>query len=270
MLAHSWSAMIDSCGHRDEGWSSIRWPRTPRGRRSGFGACCSTAGTTTCYGVIRTKVLRRTALHGSYHFADRTITSRDRLCTGRSTRSRIGCYFRRDHPERAGVLDCARPVREHWTHAGRTGCATRLSACTPNTSGPTSRRFGVRRCRPRIGESVTATWRGGLASRALGAVSVWDPISPAACPRPARRVASWFSMDRSAGRRAGCRRQARHLRRRGRGRPGREAFVTVRGFAGGRGRVVSRRSPGRPVRAPGLGQYRQRRLDGSRAQVPQG
>ncbi len=52
------------------------------------------------YGVIRSDVLRRTHLHGSYHNADRTIVAELAL-HGRFIHSAEVLYFRRDHVDRS-------------------------------------------------------------------------------------------------------------------------------------------------------------------------
>jgi hypothetical protein len=51
------------------------------------------------YGVVRTKVLRRTAPHGSYHFADRTIVTEIGL-HGPFYQIPAYLHFRREHSER--------------------------------------------------------------------------------------------------------------------------------------------------------------------------
>lgn len=51
------------------------------------------------YGVMRTRVLTRTHLHGSHHFADRTINTELGL-HGPFYQVPDVMYFRRDHPER--------------------------------------------------------------------------------------------------------------------------------------------------------------------------
>jgi glycosyltransferase involved in cell wall biosynthesis len=98
VLAHSWSAIIDRSGTVTE---LVDYPvvtdssEAPERFRSmlfdGWGD--------DSYGVIRTKVLRRTPLHGSYHFADRTITTEIGL-HGPFYHVPEWLYFRRDHPER--------------------------------------------------------------------------------------------------------------------------------------------------------------------------
>jgi glycosyltransferase involved in cell wall biosynthesis len=52
------------------------------------------------YGVMRTSILRQTRLHGSHHFADRTINTELALY-GPFYLVPEWLYFRRDHPERS-------------------------------------------------------------------------------------------------------------------------------------------------------------------------
>jgi glycosyltransferase involved in cell wall biosynthesis len=52
------------------------------------------------YGVMRSDVLRRTAMHDSYHHADRTFTAEITLY-GRFFQVPEVLYFRRDHPNRS-------------------------------------------------------------------------------------------------------------------------------------------------------------------------
>lgn len=53
------------------------------------------------YGVMRTEVLRRTPLTGSYYHADRTLVA-ELVLHGRIHRIPETLYFRRDRPDRAG------------------------------------------------------------------------------------------------------------------------------------------------------------------------
>jgi glycosyltransferase involved in cell wall biosynthesis len=105
VLAHSWTALIDSSGHMTE---AIEYPlataslRAPERFRS---MLYGKAGDDS-YGVIRTEVIRRTSLHGSYHHADRTITTEFAL-HGPFYQVPDWLYFRRDHPDRA---ERARPT----------------------------------------------------------------------------------------------------------------------------------------------------------------
>jgi glycosyltransferase involved in cell wall biosynthesis len=100
VLAHSWSAVIDGSGAVTE---LIEYPvdtaapRAPDRLRSmlldGWG---DDEG-----GVIRTDVLRRTPLHASYHFADRTFTAEIAL-HGPFYMVPDWLYFRREHAGQGG------------------------------------------------------------------------------------------------------------------------------------------------------------------------
>ena len=105
VLAHSWTALIDSSGKVTE---AIEYPlataslRAPKRFRS---MLYGKAGD-DFYGVIRAEVLLRTSLHDSYHHADRTITTEIAL-QGPFYQIPDWLYFRRDHPDRA---ERARPT----------------------------------------------------------------------------------------------------------------------------------------------------------------
>ncbi|GAB3819235.1 glycosyltransferase family 2 protein [Kribbella italica] len=99
VLAHAWQAIIDESGDiallvdyplaTDD-------PRAPER----FKSMLITVGGDDFYGVIRSDVLRRTPLHGSYHHADRTIMAELAL-HGRFHQVPELLYYRRDHPDRA-------------------------------------------------------------------------------------------------------------------------------------------------------------------------
>jgi glycosyltransferase involved in cell wall biosynthesis len=99
VLAHSWSARIDGSGAVTHVYkyplntSSAQAPE--RFRSLLFGS-----GGDDDYGVIRTKVLRSTAMKESYHHADRTIIAELAL-HGRFYQVPDWMFFRRDHPDRA-------------------------------------------------------------------------------------------------------------------------------------------------------------------------
>jgi glycosyltransferase involved in cell wall biosynthesis len=100
VLAHSWSAVIDSSGVVTQ---LVDYPvatdlaRAPDRLRSMlFDGWGDDEG-----GVVRTEVLRRTALHGSYHFADRTFTVELAL-HGPFHMVPDWLYFRRYHSEQGG------------------------------------------------------------------------------------------------------------------------------------------------------------------------
>ena len=99
VLAHCWTAIIDSSGmimkaveygHSSDSGSA---PERFRGLLVGRGG--DDDG-----GIIRTDVLRQTALNGSYYRADRTLVPEIALY-GRFYHVPDWLYFRRDHPDRA-------------------------------------------------------------------------------------------------------------------------------------------------------------------------
>jgi glycosyltransferase involved in cell wall biosynthesis len=100
VLAQSWSATIDSTGTPTK---LIKYPeatassRAPERLRS---MLFDGKGDYT-YAVMRTNVLRRTPLHASYHFADRTLITELAL-HGPFYQVEDWLYFRRDRPEEPG------------------------------------------------------------------------------------------------------------------------------------------------------------------------
>jgi glycosyltransferase involved in cell wall biosynthesis len=98
VLAHSRTAMIDSAGTVTKlfGYQvAVNAVRAPERFRS----MLFDGWDDYTYGVMRTKVLRRTALHGSYHFADRTIVTEMGL-HGPFYQIPDYLHFRREHAER--------------------------------------------------------------------------------------------------------------------------------------------------------------------------
>jgi glycosyltransferase involved in cell wall biosynthesis len=98
VLAHSREAMIDDSGTITkllEYSVAVDSPRAPERFRS----MLFDGWDDYTYGVMRTSVLRRTHLHGSHHFADRTINTELGL-QGPFHQVPEVLYFRRDHPER--------------------------------------------------------------------------------------------------------------------------------------------------------------------------
>ena len=106
VLAHSWSAVIDSSGAVTklvEYPVDTAAPRAPdRFRSMLFDGWGDDEG-----GVVRTDVLRRTALHASHHFADRTYTAEIAL-HGPFYMIPDWLYFRREHPGQGGKLGSVR------------------------------------------------------------------------------------------------------------------------------------------------------------------
>ena len=102
VLAHSWSAVIDSSGAITK---LVEYPvdtAAPRAsdrlRSMLFDGWGDDEG-----GVVWTDVLRRTPLHASYHFADRTYTAEIAL-HGPFYMVPDWLYFRREHPGQGGKL----------------------------------------------------------------------------------------------------------------------------------------------------------------------
>ena len=98
VLAHSRTAMIDSAGTVTMPFDyhvAVNAVQAPERFRS----MLFDGWDDYTYGVVRTKVLRRTALHGSYHFADRTIVTELGL-HGPFYQIPDYLHFRREHSER--------------------------------------------------------------------------------------------------------------------------------------------------------------------------
>jgi glycosyltransferase involved in cell wall biosynthesis len=106
VLAHSWSAVIDTSGSITEFVDypvATHAPRAPERFRSMlFDGWGDDEG-----GVMRTDVLRRTALHDSYHFADRTFTAELGL-HGPFYMVPDWLYFRRYHADQGGAIKSVR------------------------------------------------------------------------------------------------------------------------------------------------------------------
>jgi glycosyltransferase involved in cell wall biosynthesis len=99
VLAHAWSAVIDGSGTVTR---LVDYPVATAATRAPerFRSMLLDGWGDDTYGVVRTEVFRRTALHGSYHFADRTISAELAL-HGPFYQVPERLYFRRDHPEMA-------------------------------------------------------------------------------------------------------------------------------------------------------------------------
>jgi glycosyltransferase involved in cell wall biosynthesis len=99
VLAHSWTAMIDGSGTITR---KVEYPLATASLRAPerFRSALFADGGDDTGGVMRTAVLRRTPLHGSYHHADRTVITEVSLY-GPFYQAPDWLYFRRDHPERA-------------------------------------------------------------------------------------------------------------------------------------------------------------------------
>jgi glycosyltransferase involved in cell wall biosynthesis len=99
VLAHSWTAMIDGSGAVTKATEYPLATASPRAPER-FRSLLFDDGGDDDGGVIRTQVLRQTAMKESYHHADRTIIAELSLY-GRFYQVPDWLYFRRDHPERA-------------------------------------------------------------------------------------------------------------------------------------------------------------------------
>jgi glycosyltransferase involved in cell wall biosynthesis len=99
VLAHSWSAKVDDSGTVT---MAFEYPLNTAAARAPerFRSLLFDNGGDDDYGVIRTEVLRRTAMKESYHHADRTIIAELSLY-GRFYQVPDWLYFRRDHADRA-------------------------------------------------------------------------------------------------------------------------------------------------------------------------
>jgi glycosyltransferase involved in cell wall biosynthesis len=100
VLAHAWTAKVNDSGVVTEAFEyplNTASPRAPERFRS----LLFVSGGDDDYGVIRTEVLRRTAMKESYHHADRTIIAELSL-HGRFYQVPDWLYFRREHAGQSG------------------------------------------------------------------------------------------------------------------------------------------------------------------------
>ena len=99
VLAHSWTAMVDETGAATK---AFKYPLDTASQRAPerFRSLLFDSGGDDDYGIIRTEILRRTAMKDSYHHADRTIVAELSLF-GRFYQVPDWLYFRRDHADRA-------------------------------------------------------------------------------------------------------------------------------------------------------------------------
>ena len=98
VLANPWTAMIDGSGQLT---AAIEYPLNTASPSAPerFRSTLFANGGDDTGGVIRTEVMRRTGMLGSFHHADRTITTELAL-HGPFHQVPDWLYFRRDHPER--------------------------------------------------------------------------------------------------------------------------------------------------------------------------
>jgi glycosyltransferase involved in cell wall biosynthesis len=109
VLCHAWEAFIDADGrivHRVPYRLATDSPSAPER----FSDLLFVQGGDDFYGVVRTDVLRRTPLHGTYHHAERTLVTELGLY-GPFRQIPEVLYFRRDHPDRAERARSTRRAR---------------------------------------------------------------------------------------------------------------------------------------------------------------
>lgn len=99
VLSHTATAIIDESGAITR---KVGYPLTTDSPdvAERFRSLLFDVGGDDDYGVIRSDILRRTALYDSYYHADRTIVAEIALY-GRFHHAPESMYFRRDHPDRA-------------------------------------------------------------------------------------------------------------------------------------------------------------------------
>jgi glycosyltransferase involved in cell wall biosynthesis len=183
VLAHAWSALIDETNAVTEVVDypvNTAAPRAPERLRSMlFDGWGDDEG-----GVVRTHVLRRTALHGSYHFADRTFTVELAL-HGPFYMVPDYLYFRRRHSGQGGARASI-----------RTRCANLDPRRASRLSHPTARLYAEY-----IGSYVSAIHRAPLSAadtrECYQVLSRW--VASRALPVAGRAVTrSGLRMDESS------------------------------------------------------------------------
>ncbi|HEX3966291.1 MAG TPA: glycosyltransferase family 2 protein [Trebonia sp.] len=100
VLAHSWTAKIDTAGNLIKAFEYALSTATPYAPER-FRSVLFDRGGDDDYGVIRIEVLRRTGLQGSHHHADHTLIAELGLL-GRFYQVPDWLYFRRVHPGQNG------------------------------------------------------------------------------------------------------------------------------------------------------------------------
>ena len=98
VVAHCWEAVIDQAGRITGVWRYLVASDAPRAPER-FRSMLFDGWDDYTYGVMRTEVLLKTHLYGSYHLADRAINTELSL-HGPFYIVPEWLYFRRDHPER--------------------------------------------------------------------------------------------------------------------------------------------------------------------------
>ena len=130
VLAHSWTAIIDSAGDIVK---AVRYPLATDSRHAPerFRSMLFESGGDDYYGIIRTPVVRAVMPQGSFHHADRTLVTELAL-RGPFYQIPEWLYYRRDHPEQA--------ERAHPTMRAR--CANMDPRRASRLQNPAARLYG--------------------------------------------------------------------------------------------------------------------------------
>jgi glycosyltransferase involved in cell wall biosynthesis len=130
LLAHSWTAIIDSSG---DVVKAVRYPLATDAVRAPerFRSMLFESGGDDYYGLIRTRDLRQVLPQRSHHHADRTLVTELAL-RGRFYQIPEWLYYRRDHPEQA---ERANPTM-------RTRCANMDPRRASRLRNPAARLYG--------------------------------------------------------------------------------------------------------------------------------
>jgi glycosyltransferase involved in cell wall biosynthesis len=100
VLAHSWTAKVDSSGNLTQAYEYPLTTATPRAPER-FRSMLFDSGGDDDYGVMRMDVRRRIALMGSHHHSDRTMTA-EIVLHGEFYQVPDWLYFRREHSGQNG------------------------------------------------------------------------------------------------------------------------------------------------------------------------
>ena len=218
VIAHCWEAMIDTSGNVTKLLQYSVAADSPRAPER-FRSMLFDGWDDYTYGVMRAEVLRRTRLHGSHHFADRTINTELGL-QGPFHMVPEWLYFRRDHPERTSP------------YTVRTRCAyldPRRADRLRNPARAPVRRVHLGLCRGH-------PERAAVPRRPQRVLPVPGPVASQPGPAGRRPLAKRRS---PAIRRGNRRARSRDLGERARGRPGAEGIMTVRKPTANRARSVA-------------------------------
>ncbi len=195
VLAHAHQAIIDANG---DVVLKVDYPLDTDNplATERFRSLLFTVGGDDFYGVIRSDILRRTPLNGSYHHADRTIVAELALY-GRFHQVPELLFFRRDHPDRA---ERANPTirsrsREPGPAPGQPAAAPDRPPAGRVRRRLRRRRSAGRRCRRRTGAAATRHLARWMA----------EPCAARSVVAPDRGQCGAQRTDRDPGQFRGCR-----------------------------------------------------------------